>query len=114
MIIETAMIVNACSAGMLAKGNLRPVYWLNILMGLAGTALNIGVVTAMPAMWGILSFMLLNIWVVVMGIKGLYRLRQERLFLLAWQAEGTCRWVDGAFACVCDVAPCRRLEEYWE
>jgi hypothetical protein len=138
MIISTAaLVVNVCSvivffAGfaknwMLARGTLKPVYWLNILMGIAGTALNFGVVAAVPSMWGILSFCLLNIWVVAMGIKGLYRLRQEELCRRATplpvppralminplKGPGTmidfCGWVDDAYACYCEHAPCWRF-----
>ncbi len=87
---EMALFVNACSAvvfiagfaknWMLADGNLKPVYWLNILMGVAGIGMNLALVFVMPEMWGLLSFLVLHVWATIMGIKGLLRLRRLRQF----------------------------------
>ena len=85
-----ATAVNICavivaSAGIakgwyLAKGRLRPAYWLMIIMGVFNFVLNGIVVIVMPDMWGILSFQFLILWAIAMGIKGLLRLRREEKF----------------------------------
>lgn len=80
ILVNVASVVVFCTGlaknWMLAKGTLKPVYVLNVVMGLFGFLLNFGVVWAQPDMLGILSFSLLNLWVMAMGIKGLLRLRQ--------------------------------------
>lgn len=88
------MLVNICAtlvfgAGLvrnwlLAQGRLKPVYILNVIMGIAGALLNFAVVSAVPEMWGVLSFLLLNIWGAAMGVKGLWRLRQEKLAKISY------------------------------
>jgi uncharacterized membrane protein len=134
--ITEAIIVNVCSAIVLgtgivknwklSRGHLLPVYWLNIVMGCAGTILNIGVVAAMPSMWGILSFCGLNVWVVWAAVLGLLRLRREKKqgekiheffsedvdYTDVWEGEVyLCRWVDDAYVCYCDYLPCPYFQE---
>ncbi len=82
-----AIAVNVCaiiiaSAGMakswyIAKGRLRLVYWLMIIMGLFQFVLNSILVAFRPDLWGILAFQFLVVWTIVMGIKGLLRLKKE-------------------------------------
>ncbi len=83
----TVTIVNVgativCVAGvtrswLLAKGNLRPVYWLMIVMGLANGMANFALLHRNPEFWGLWGYQILVFWSLIMGIKGLVRLRSE-------------------------------------
>jgi uncharacterized membrane protein len=72
------MIAGLSKNWLIAKGNLKPVYWLMVVIAVAGVATNIATVMAMPSMFGILSFAVLNVWAGLMGVKGLMRLKYER------------------------------------
>lgn len=72
-----------CAAGvtrswLLAKGNLRPVYWLMIVMGLANGTANFAMLSRNPEFWGLWGYQVLVFWSLIMGIKGLVRLRSKR------------------------------------
>ena len=81
------LIGNLCAAGVfitgafkqwfIATGNLRPVYWMMIAMGGFNFILTLNIFAAVPGLWMILSFEVLVIWQIVMGIKGLHRLRNH-------------------------------------
>lgn len=121
--IDPVILVNVCSVlvfvtgfaknWFLAKGTLKPVYVLNIIMGAALCLVNVGVVMEVPKMAGILSFMILNFWVSLMGFKGLWRLRQERQnYLQSWgnppPVPYRCHWdSDRVYVCFCATAPCK-------
>lgn len=57
----------------LSKGKrfLKKVYWLQIVVALLQILCFLGVVLNSPAVWGVLSFMVLQFWVLLMGVKGL-------------------------------------------
>ncbi len=83
----TVAIVNVgaaivCVAGvtrswLTAKGNLRPVYWLMIVMSLASGMSNFALLSRNPEFWGLWGYQVLVFWSFIMGIKGLVRLRSE-------------------------------------
>lgn len=58
-----------------AKGRLRLLYWLMILIPLLNVGTNIIVFALHPDMWGIMMYNVLMVWQALMGIKGLMRLR---------------------------------------
>jgi hypothetical protein len=80
--VNIASISMVCAAGvknwLLARGVLRPVYWLMIAVGLVNVALTISIVVLMPMVWGQLSFIAMAVWQMIMGIIGLRRLNGQR------------------------------------
>ena len=60
-----------------AKGHLRPAYWLMIFGGISFFILNTVVTFKSPENIGLILVNLLSIWTIIMGIKGLLRLRKE-------------------------------------
>jgi hypothetical protein len=60
-----------------AKGQLYPVYWLMIVMGLANTVLNCAVAWEKPAYAGLYLFNILTIHSIISAIRGLRRLANE-------------------------------------
>lgn len=54
------------------------VYWLMIITAISNGTVNIVIVNEQPQYWGIWSFNILNVWGIVMAIKGLMRLRREK------------------------------------
>lgn len=71
-------IISASKAWYTARGHLRVVYWLMIAMGVLNLAVNMAVWAVQPSMWGVMSFQLLNVWGIAMGIMGLRRMNRER------------------------------------
>lgn len=72
-----------CVAGvtrswLIAKGDLYPVYWLMVIMGLANGTANFAMLSRNGEFWGLWGYQILVFWSLVMGVKGLLRLRSER------------------------------------
>jgi hypothetical protein len=72
-----------CIAGvtrswLIAKGDLLPVYWLMIVMGIANGAANFAMLWRNSEFWGLWGYQVLVFWSLIMGVKGLLRLRRER------------------------------------
>ena len=80
ILIISVVIMVASNFGkywLVAKGSLRPVYWLMILSGIAGTVANITLASNDPKQVVVLLINLTTLFMIVMGIKGLFRLRKE-------------------------------------
>ena len=60
-----------------AAGRIRLMYWLMIWGGGLGFISHSMMVIIEPRIWGLLSTLLLMLWSVLMGIKGLWRLNRE-------------------------------------
>lgn len=63
---------------LVARGSLRPVYWLMIVIAASSAVLNIMVAVEKPAYGSLLVFNLLSIQSVYCAIVGLRRLSNER------------------------------------
>lgn len=85
--INDALVVNVSAAVVMcagvirnwytAKGQLRPVYWLMLVMSMANAVTNITVSYYTPKYIGLWAYNVLIIWSVIMAIKGLVRLSEE-------------------------------------
>lgn len=62
----------------LAKGTLKPVYYLGIIASCLFSCVNIMLFIHDPAQWSILLLNILNIYSVVMSVIGLLRLSKEK------------------------------------
>lgn len=61
----------------LAKGILKPVYYMNIITSLLHASINWIMFVHDVEQWAMLLYNLLSIYTIVMSIKGLKRLRKE-------------------------------------
>lgn len=57
-----------------AAGHLKLIYWLMIIAGALGIVSNTLLAMAAPEVWGILSTLIIMVWSILMGIKGLVRM----------------------------------------
>jgi len=72
-----AIILTMFSKWYLAKGILRPVYWLGIGIGITYLILNTVTAFLRPEFQAVIFYNLLSIYAISMSIKGLNRLRKE-------------------------------------
>ena len=63
----------------LAKGILKPVYYLNIATSLLHALVNWMMFIHDPEQIGMLLYNLLSIYAIIMSVKGLKRLKKEKL-----------------------------------
>jgi hypothetical protein len=60
-----------------AAGRLRLLYWLMVVGGIVGFVANALVTLIVPSVWSILGYCGLMLWTILMGVKGLARLRKS-------------------------------------
>lgn len=60
-----------------AKGQLKPVYWLMIVMACGNIICNVTIANDQPKYWGLWGFNILIAWTILMAIRGLRRLKNE-------------------------------------
>lgn len=60
-----------------AAGHLKLIYWLMIVAGALGVVSNTLLAMAAPEVWGILSTLVIMVWSILMGIKGILRLSED-------------------------------------
>ena len=79
-IAATLTIIIVISAKwFLAKGILKPVYYLNMVTSVLHASINWIMYLHDPEQIGMLLYNFLSIYVIIMSIKGLRRLKKEKL-----------------------------------
>jgi len=73
----TAILIVVILKWYLAKGILKPVYYLGIVASCLFTCINVMMFLHDPAQWSIMLLNLLNAYAIVMNIIGLRRLARE-------------------------------------
>lgn len=67
----------------ISKGNLKLAYPLIILLSVVNILLDIYLCYIHPDQFGILMYVVSNIWAIGMAIKGIMRLREDKRKMLA-------------------------------
>lgn len=77
ILTTTVLITSLLYQWLVAKGTLRPAYWVVIINGTALTTMNIDLAMASPEQLSVLLLCVSSVWRVMMGCKGLRRINKE-------------------------------------
>jgi len=78
-LIITTILMSLANKWLLAKGSLKPVYWIEIVLSITYIATNCLATIWQSELAALLLYIPLNLWTMAMAVKGLRRMKCEAL-----------------------------------